>query len=161
MTEETTTEYRALLDSVIKGDLPAIKQGIKDGFDPNSPDPYGFLLLHRACVNDQSEIVSFLIECGSDISRKATDDWTPLHCAAVAGAISCIEPLIEAGAMVNAPDKGGNTPLHLATIGDHGDLLILLLKHGGDPYRRNHKDKSVSEELFGDYTQTIKRDRNR
>lgn len=158
MSDDHAETYRALFESTIAGDLSAVKRGIEAGFAPNTPDAYGFLLLHRACVNDQPEIVSFLLECGSEINWTAHNDWTPLHCAAIAGSLDCAKVLLDNAAKVNAKDDRGNTPLHLTTIGDHRVLLNLLIRHGGDLNLLNHKNETVGDKLFGDFKQTFRRD---
>jgi ankyrin repeat protein len=113
------TTYRDMFNFIIAGNLPGLQKALDEGFDVNEPDQYGFLLVHRACANRQPEIISLLIARGSRLDDAATDGWTPLHLAAVSGAIGCPQILVQAGANPNALDNYGRTPLHLAiTSGD-------------------------------------------
>ena len=55
---------------------------------------------------------------------------TPLVTAAVSGNLEAVRDLIERGADVNGLDAPGNFPLYGAVIGEHADVVDLLLKKG-------------------------------
>lgn len=122
--------YSEMFDFVIEGNLPEIVKAIDNGFDVNEADEYGYILLHRACVNHQLEIVSLLIQRGSNLEKTATDDWTPLHLAAVSGASGCFRLLVNAGANPNRQDCNGRSPLHLSITGRNPDLAAELINLG-------------------------------
>ncbi len=47
---------------------------------------YG-LFSPQACIDENSDMVEFLVESGSDVSRGDNEGWTPLHAAASCGFI--------------------------------------------------------------------------
>lgn len=124
------TTYRDMFNFIIEENISAIRHALEKGFNVNEPDQYGFLLIHRACANHQPETVSLLIQHGSKIEETATDQWTPMHLAAVSGAIGCPTILVKAGARTNAKDKRGQTPLHLSVISRSPELAAELIGLG-------------------------------
>lgn len=137
-------EYQDFFQLIITGKLNDIMAAIAAGYDINRPDQWGFLPLHRACANDQKEIVMLLIEKGSKLNARATDEWTPLHLASISGALDCLTHLVKAGADINAVDINGCIPLHLATTYWNPELptksiqlVKLLIALGSNKYKRN------------------------
>jgi hypothetical protein len=60
-----------------------------------------------------------------------TNEYQPIHEAALAGDIAKISDLLQSNpALVNLRGWGGDTPLHLATIHHHVDAVTLLLEKG-------------------------------
>ena len=73
-----------LLQSVIDGNVEAIKQHLADGADVNVKDEArGLTPLHFATQNGQKEIVELLIADGSDVNAKMNNGMTPLDCSAL------------------------------------------------------------------------------
>lgn len=47
-----------------------------------------WLCIHlQACIDENAEMVQFLVESGSDVNRGDNEGWTPLHAAASCGFI--------------------------------------------------------------------------
>lgn len=44
-------------------------------------------VLWQACIDENAEMVQFLVESGSDVNRGDNEGWTPLHAAASCGFI--------------------------------------------------------------------------
>lgn len=122
--------YRDMFSSIIEGNISEITHALDEGFDVNEPDQYGFLLLHRTCASHQPQIVSLLIQRGSKLEETATDKWTPMHLAAISGAVGCPSTLVKADAQPNAQDKNGQTPLRLSVISKNPELAAELLAVG-------------------------------
>ena len=73
-----------LLQSVIDGNVEAIKQHLADGADVNVKDEArGLTPLHFATQNGQKEIVELLIADGADVNAKMNNGMTPLDCSAL------------------------------------------------------------------------------
>ena len=73
-----------LLQSVIDGNVEAVKQHSADGADVNVKDEArGLTPLHFATQNGQKEIVELLIADGADVNAKMNNGMTPLDCSAL------------------------------------------------------------------------------
>uniref|UniRef100_A0A673WSN5 Uncharacterized protein n=1 Tax=Salmo trutta TaxID=8032 RepID=A0A673WSN5_SALTR len=78
----------------------------------------------QACIDENAEMVQFLVESGSDVNRGDNEGWTPLHAAASCGFIQITKYLIEHGARVGAVNSEGELPLDVVTE----DAMERLLK---------------------------------
>ena len=73
-----------LLQSIIDGNVEAVKQHLADGADVNVKDEArGLTPLHFATQNGQKEIVELLIADGADVNAKMNNGMTPLDCSAL------------------------------------------------------------------------------
>ena len=131
--------YNELFQALINKDTFTIEQALKNGFNPNTTDKYGFSLAHRACTNNNIEILQLLIDHRSKINIQATDNWTPLHLASVSGCIKCISILYNNGANMNAIDIIGNSALHLSIISENPEISKELIKYGCNKKLKNNK----------------------
>ncbi|XP_036390618.1 protein phosphatase 1 regulatory subunit 12A isoform X2 [Megalops cyprinoides] len=89
------------------------------------------LILRQACIDENVEVVQFLVESGSDINRGDNEGWTPLHAAASCGFLQIAKYLIEHGAQVGAVNSEGELPLDVATEEAMERLLKDELKKQG------------------------------
>ena len=79
---EPSSEF--LLQSVIDGNVEAVKQHLADGADVNVKDEArGLTPLHFATQNGQKEIVELLIVDGADVNAKMNNGMPPLDCSAL------------------------------------------------------------------------------
>ncbi len=83
--------------AVLQNDLKAIVRSLKAGRDPNLPDQYGWIALHRAAAEHRDRIAGVLVEAGSSLSAGGTEGWTPLHLAAVSHSERVVEILCVPG----------------------------------------------------------------
>ena len=67
-----------LLQSIIEGNVKAVKQHLAAGADTNVRAGMGMTPLHLAVNNNQKEIVELLIAAGADVNAKRTGGATPL-----------------------------------------------------------------------------------
>ena len=73
-----------LLQSVIEGNVEAVKQHLADGADVNVKDEArGLTLLQFATQIGQKEIVELLIADDADVNAKMNNGMTPLDCSAL------------------------------------------------------------------------------
>ena len=72
-----------------------------------------------AILQDQTQIVEFLIQQSADVNAKNRDGGTALHTAAFLGQYEVAELLVQKGADVNAKNEDGETPIS-STMADWG-----------------------------------------
>ncbi|NXH96328.1 MYPT1 phosphatase, partial [Pachycephala philippinensis] len=66
------------------------------------------------CIDDNVDMVKFLVENGANINQPDNEGWIPLHAAASCGYLDIAEYLISQGAHVGAVNSEGDTPLDIA-----------------------------------------------
>lgn len=86
--------------------------------------------LHWAVASDNEEIVSILINAGTNVNIPDRDSITPLILASNLGNISIVRLLISNGSNVNHKDRMGTTALHYACIRFHFDIALELVING-------------------------------
>ncbi|MAP86232.1 hypothetical protein CMK16_02470 [Candidatus Poribacteria bacterium] len=102
------------------GDLKAVKQHLAKGIDINAKDSsLGITPLASAILQDQTQMVEFLIQQSADVNAKNRDGGTALHTAAFLGQYEVAELLVQKGADVNAKNEDGDTPIS-STMADWG-----------------------------------------
>ena len=67
--------------------------------------------LHVACIQGSEEVVSLLLESGSDVNSLKRNRWTALMHASSHGHASVVKLLIEKGARVEESNREGATAL--------------------------------------------------
>ena len=127
-----------LLQSVVEGNVKAVKQHLAVGADVNAKNRYGSTPLHRAAYAGHKEIAELLIAKGADVNAK-NGGWgrTPLHVAAIKGQKEIAELLIDKGADVNTKNIKGQTPLHAAVNEGHKEVVELFVAEGVDVNAKN------------------------
>ncbi|MEE6480697.1 hypothetical protein FKM82_012650 [Ascaphus truei] len=67
-----------------------------------------------ACIDDNIDMVKFLVENGASINQPDNEGWIPLHAASSCGYLDIAEYLICQGANVGVVNSEGDTPLDIA-----------------------------------------------
>ncbi|CAB1446833.1 unnamed protein product [Pleuronectes platessa] len=67
-----------------------------------------------ACIDDNVDMVTFLVEHGASINQPDNEGWIPLHAAASCGYLDIAEYLISQGANVGVVNSEGETPMDIA-----------------------------------------------
>ena len=127
---ELPFEFKYILKYTEKEDLERVKRCIErypHSIDARDSD--GYMPIHRACHNDNVELVKFLVDNGADVEAKTNEGWRPIHCAGYWGNINVTNFLIQYGANINALTHGNNTCLHFAVQRYERKLLELLIYH--------------------------------
>ncbi|KAK4336904.1 hypothetical protein RND71_043469 [Anisodus tanguticus] len=84
----------------------------------------GLTALHHACIDDNLELVEFLLKKGADINCVDNEGWSPLHATASCGHLEIAEFLLQHG----ADSKLANVDLELAYDLSENDFMRELLK---------------------------------
>ena len=108
-----------ITNAIDVGSLTSIKWILSNGVDLTFRDEEGFTPLLSAIDREQPdkyEVLQLLIDGGAPIDRKGTNDWTPLHMAAVREDIEAMKVLLRNGADRNIRTNIDNyaTPLEEA-----------------------------------------------
>lgn len=105
-----STGGKSIHAAVVSGDLSTVKQLLKSGTDINEKEPAGGSSpLISACVFNQTEIATFLIESGADINFRNNDGSTALHTAAFFCRTELVKALLKAGADKSLKNNAGST----------------------------------------------------
>uniref|UniRef100_A0A1A9VKY7 ANK_REP_REGION domain-containing protein n=1 Tax=Glossina austeni TaxID=7395 RepID=A0A1A9VKY7_GLOAU len=89
---------------------------------------HDYLDITRACIDDNLEMVEFLVEHGADINRQDNEGWTPLHATASCGFVSIARYLVEHAADVAAVNSDGDLAVDLAVDSQHVPMIDFMQK---------------------------------
>ena len=92
-----------------------------------------------ACLRNNTDLISLLINNGADINKLCKDnefckEESPLHLVSRLNNISCLKTLLDPDdpPNINIEKSDGTTPIFLAVKEDNLDSVILLLENGAD-----------------------------
>ncbi|XP_068855221.1 protein phosphatase 1 regulatory subunit 12C-like [Aphelocoma coerulescens] len=91
----------------------------------------GISALHQACIDENMEVVQFLVESGADVNQADNEGWTPLHVAAACGCRHIAQYLLEHGADAAAVTSDLELPLEVAEDEALEELLRAELERRG------------------------------
>ncbi|XP_075045834.1 protein phosphatase 1 regulatory subunit 12C isoform X3 [Mixophyes fleayi] len=94
----------------------------KDVIDSTNTD--GISALHQACIDENLEVVEFLVNHGANVNQADNEGWTPLHVAASCGYMEIAEYLLKHSANIAAVNSDGDVPLDIA----EDDCMETLLR---------------------------------
>jgi ankyrin repeat protein len=102
-------------DTVMRGDVAALRQQLAAGVDVNAAQGDGMTALHWAAANGRADLATMLLQAGArPAATTRLGGFTPLHLAARAGSAPIVDALVSAGADVTATTSTGTTALMLA-----------------------------------------------
>uniref|UniRef100_K7FKE1 Protein phosphatase 1 regulatory subunit n=1 Tax=Pelodiscus sinensis TaxID=13735 RepID=K7FKE1_PELSI len=84
-----------------------------------------------ACIDENLDMVKFLVENGANVNQQDNEGWTPLHAVASCGYLNIAEYLLRHGANVSAVNSEGEVPSDLAEEAAMKDLLLEQVKKQG------------------------------
>ena len=131
---ETKDKITALRLAVERRHLEVLDLLLDAGADPNvKRKQYGNIPIHIACWKGHGDILSVLIQRGSQLNSKNALGMTPLIMAARYGYDDLVKMLIEGGADIDIADNNDLTALHYACVHGKGQMVPALLAAGADP----------------------------
>jgi protein phosphatase 1 regulatory subunit 12A len=99
--------------------------------DINAANADGLTALHQACIDDNLDMVEFLVEHGADVNRGDKEGWTPLHATTSCGFVSIAKYLLEHGADVSAINCDQELAIDIAESDEMRKLLEQHLRDMG------------------------------
>lgn len=131
-------EFRALHYIARFGHYRLIEYLVQKGANINIGNYIKNTPLHTALFYNSSEVVKELLRLGANPNIKntssflggITEEYTPMHYAALYGTPKDIALLSEYGANISTKGLGGVSPLHLAVSIDNIDNAKALIDHG-------------------------------
>ncbi|XP_077313654.1 protein phosphatase 1 regulatory subunit 12C isoform X2 [Lithobates pipiens] len=90
----------------------------------DSTNTDGISALHQACIDENLEVVEFLVNHGANVNQADNEGWTPLHVAASCGYMEIAEYLLKYSANIAAVNSDGDVPLDIA----EDDCMETLLR---------------------------------
>ncbi|XP_069598174.1 protein phosphatase 1 regulatory subunit 12C isoform X3 [Ranitomeya imitator] len=90
----------------------------------DSTNTDGISALHQACIDENLEVVEFLVNHGANVNQADNEGWTPLHVAASCGYMEIAEYLLKHSANIAAVNSDGDVPLDIA----EDDCMETLLR---------------------------------
>ncbi len=115
-----------------RGDLSKLKASIEAGLDIDSQDIIGTSLLLKACIENKTEIIHYLLDKKADIHKKDKNAYSPFTKACAKGNLEVARRLLRMGAAINDRDSHGTSPLMNAVASGNIELVRLLLDSGAD-----------------------------
>jgi len=123
----------SLIQAVIAGDLPAVRELIDSGADINFSNMNGVTPLMAASQWRRTKIIEFLLANGTSTSPvDRLDGRTALMSACLSGSPECVEMLLCAGADVSVRDAYSMTALMLAAITGKIQMVKHLVEAGAE-----------------------------
>ena len=115
----------------------------------------GLTLLHRAACDNNVELSRGLLDRGTDLHAKDTDEVggkDALMQSAEAGSIAAAALLLDRGANVNATNNRGKTALFRAAEEGKIEAVLLLISRSADLMAQDNEGRTV-EGAYGSHTE--------
>lgn len=109
------------------------------GIHPNIRNRHIDAPIHLACLNNNVEAVSQLLEFDADREASSREGATPLMWAAYMGHTESIQLLVKAHVQLDNTDHYGNTAAHWAAYNNKVAALELLHHSGAHLHIENHE----------------------
>jgi ankyrin repeat protein len=114
--------------------------------------------LFAAAEDGASDVLSYLIDSGADVSRTDEEGETALFKAARNGYPEIAEKLIRAGADVHHANQDGETALMVAARRGHMNMVQFLLNNGADvDHQSNDGNTALIHASKGEHPQVVQR----
>lgn len=113
----------------------------REDADINASNEYGLTPLWIATLNEEREMVKFLLEKGANPNAGDGDYYkrTPLHIVVLTGNVEIATLLLDHEATINLGDRYGRTPLYIAVESGGINTAQLLLNRHADANIPNNR----------------------
>ena len=157
---------KSIVEIVKSGDLKGLRDNLKCS-NVNEKDNDGNSFLHIAVMNNDHDIVRFLVINGSDLNGKNEDGNTPLHFSILKNHIGIFKMLLRNGCSINIQNNELESPFMLSIRLGRIDMAKILLtfnvdltleniyKENAAFYMSKLDDMTLFEEVLKDYPNMI------
>ncbi len=122
-----------IFQSIISGDVNAVKAALDQGTNPNTIGQDGLYLIHYAAMSNQPQVYDLLISYQANVNATDFHNNNVLYYAARHGGSSeFFTKIINDGVLINNQNKIGQTACHIASRIGNVDALNGLLKAGAN-----------------------------
>lgn len=120
-----------------------IKYLVSKGADPNSGTVHDLIPLQFAVLNNDQELLIFLLENGANINKCCKKNHrTVLWLTIELRFNDILKLLIKNGANINENDKYQTSILHHAVAMNNIEAVKIILEHGADANHKNYDGKT-------------------
>lgn len=134
------------------GDIETVRQLLANGADANAMGPNSGAL-HCAVANGHREIVTLLLDNGSNPNTADNQSYYPIHLAAAYKHINIVRDLIDRGAKLDVATSSGGTVLHVAAANNFHEIMDIAQIKNMPLEAKDHEQKTALNVAasFGNY----------
>ena len=125
---DSINERNSIHEASISGKPDVLKMAISKGANVRTPDVYGRIPLHYACMYGRLDMIQALVSAAPDTrDAKDLDNFTALIHGIVHSQARSIKAMLELGAKVNRSGEADHIPLNLACQYGSPEILRQML----------------------------------
>jgi ankyrin repeat protein len=103
----------------------------------------GKSLLQLAIINNDNDIIDFLLNCKVSVNAKDSLCATAAHTAITMGNLPVLKKLVNHRCNINARDENGKTLLHYAVAQNNVEIVQYLVNKNVDLFAKDSNDKTA------------------
>jgi ankyrin repeat protein len=144
ITTSTVTIAQSLPDAAMNQDIPAVRQLLSEGANPDAKGQFDTPAIHWLVRLDDIESTRLLLNAGADPNITSKYGVTPLGLAVQSGNPAMIDLLLQLGADANTREHSGETLLMSASEVGVLESVVLLADAGAEiDARDRHFDQTA------------------
>ncbi|KXT17637.1 hypothetical protein AC579_10152 [Pseudocercospora musae] len=117
-------ERNCIHEAAVSGKVSVLIAALAKGANIRSPDVYGRIPLHYACMHGRVDMIKMLVEAAPDtVDFKDLDNFSPLIHGIVHSQPGSVQEMLQFGAFVNPTGSTDHIPLNLAC--QYGSVPII------------------------------------
>ena len=124
-------ERNCIHEAAVSGRVDVLTAALSKGANICTPDVYGRIPLHYACMHGRLEMIQALATAAPDtVDAKDLDNFTPLIHGIVHDQAGSVKAMLELGALINPTGSDHHIPLNLACQYGSPAIIQQMLFHG-------------------------------
>ncbi len=131
-----------IFEIVKENDFKRLKDNLKY-VNINAKDENSFSLLHYAVLNNNLEMVRYLLLNNIDVNSQNNDLNSALHLSVIYNYLGIFKTLIKHNALIDLKNKDGETPLMLSIKLKRDEMSNILLSYNAKIDVKNNRDENI------------------